>query len=113
SSSVGGDGLTIDWSFPPTTNSARTFVLRYVVSGAPRIYSVGDQLQWRAIYATDRDGPIANGSVTVHLPADVAATDLQSAWYQLPAGQTVGALSVAGNGTQLDARTVRFSTGAL
>jgi hypothetical protein len=113
SSSVGQDGLTIDWSFPQTTNSVRTFVLRYVVSGAVRIYENGDQLQWQAIYATDRAGPITNSSVTVHLPADVAATDLQSAWYQLPAGRSLGALSPAGSGTRIDARTVRFNTGLL
>lgn len=112
SSSIGPAGLTIDWSFPPTTNSARTFVLRYVVSGALRIYDNGDQLQWRAIYATDRDGPIAISSVTVRLPADVSAADLQTAWYELPAGPRIGALPTAGVGTQIDSRTVRFATGA-
>jgi Predicted membrane protein (DUF2207) len=68
SASTTADGLQIDWWFPPTTNATRTFVVRYTVNSAVRIYAAGAQLQWRAIYA-DRDGTVEASTVTVHLPA--------------------------------------------
>jgi uncharacterized membrane protein YgcG len=112
SAQVGNDGLQVDWWFPPTSNTSRTFVLGYTASGALRIYDGGDQLQWRAIYA-DRAGLVGAGTVTVHLPADVAATSVQSAWYRYSAQGTLGALPEAGQGTLLDPRTVRFQVGQL
>jgi hypothetical protein len=65
-------GLRVDWGFPPTTDAARTFVLRYTLRGAIRIYDAGDQLEWKAVYA-DRPGPVAASTATVHLPADVSS----------------------------------------
>ena len=110
--SIGSDGLRIDWWFPPTTNATRTFVLRYSVAGAIRIYDAGDQLQWRAIYA-DRDGAIAAAVVTVDLPADVSTNAVQSAWYAYSAGGSIGALAQSGVGSQTDARTIQFNLGQL
>jgi hypothetical protein len=81
SAQVGNDGLQVDWWFPPSSKSIRTFVLRYTANSVLRIYDGGDQLQWRAIYA-DRAGLVGAGVVTVHLPADVAATSVPSAWYR-------------------------------
>jgi uncharacterized membrane protein YgcG len=112
SARVGNDGLQVDWWFPPTSNSMRTFVLRYTANGAVRMYDGGDQLQWRAIYA-DRAGLIGAGVVTAHLPADVAATSVQSAWYRYSSQGPLGALPVAAQGTLVDARTVRFQVGQL
>ena len=109
---VGNDGLQIDWWFPPTTNSVRTFVLRYTANGAIRIYDGGDQLQWRAIYS-DRAGLVGAGAVTVHLPADVPSNSIQSAWYRYPAQGAVGALQDVAQGSVVDARTVRFPVGQL
>lgn len=111
--SIGADGLEIDWWFPQTTNAMRTFVVRYVVSGAVRTYDTGDQLQWRAVYA-DRDGSVGSSTVTVHLPGDVDAAALRSAWYRYPAGtSSFGALPSIATGTQMDARTVQFVPGPL
>lgn len=110
--STGADGLQIDWWFTPTTNALRTFEVRYTVTGAVRLYDAGDQLQWRAIYA-DRDGAIAASTVTVHLPVDLDANAFKSAWYAYPASGTIGALPAVAEGTQLDARTVRFELGRL
>jgi len=104
-------GLRIDWSFPPTTNAARTFVLTYTLRGAIRIYDAGDQLLWKAIYA-DRPGPVTASTVTVHLPADVAPADLKTSFSHYTANQA-GALPSDGTGQQIDPRTVRFTTGAL
>jgi uncharacterized membrane protein YgcG len=112
STSTTADGLQIDWWFPPTTNAARTFAVRYTVDGAVRIYDAGDQLQWRAIYA-DRDGAVGASTVTVHLPGDVPAGEVKSAWYRYAAAGTIGALSPIGQGTQVDARTVQFTLAAL
>ncbi|HEX8968911.1 MAG TPA: DUF2207 domain-containing protein [Chloroflexota bacterium] len=113
--SVGSEGLSIDWWFSPTsaTGASRTFVLRYVVSGAVRVYAAGDQLDWVAIYADNRAGLVDASTVTVHLPGDVDPSDLKSAWYRYPQGARYGALPEAGSGTQLDARTVQFTPGQL
>ena len=107
-------GLEIDWWFPPTTNAARTFVLRYTLHGALRIYDAGDQLQWKAIYA-DRGGPIAASAVTVHLPADVPGNALQTSYSRYTADQDTraNALPSDGTGQQTDPRTVHFGTGQL
>jgi uncharacterized membrane protein YgcG len=110
SASTGDDGLEIDWWFPATTNATRTFVVRYTVSGAIRIYDAGDQLQWRAIYA-DRDGAIGASTVTVHLPSDAAPTTVQSAWYRYPASGPGGGFSSVAQGTLVDGRTVQFTLG--
>jgi hypothetical protein len=112
SSSTGNNGLEIDWWFTPTTNTVRTFEVRYTASGAVRIYDTGDQLQWRAVYA-DRDGAIASSTVTVHLPADVTASALKSAWYESPVNGVIGALPAVADGRPLDPRTVQFVVGQL
>jgi uncharacterized membrane protein YgcG len=112
STSERNSGLEIDWWFPPTTNRARTFVVRYAVAGATRLYDGGDQFQWKAIYA-DRDGAVGSSTVTVHLPTDVPASALTSAWYQYPASGSVGALSAVSEGAQIDERTVQFGIGQL
>jgi hypothetical protein len=107
-------GLEIDWWFPPTTNAARTFVLRYTLHGALRIYDAGDQLQWKAIYA-DRTGPVAASSVTVHLPGDVPGNALLTSYSRYTASQAAraNALPSDGTGQQTDPRTVQFGTGQL
>src|SRR5579859_1452680 len=108
SSSIGTNGLQIDWWFAPTTNTVRTFEVGYLVTGGVRIYNTDDKLQWRAVYA-DRDGAIASSNVTVHLPEDVSASALKSAWYEFPANGAIGALPAVADGTQLDPRTVQFA----
>ena len=65
----GGD-LEIRWWFPPTTNSARTFVVGYTAQGAVRYYEGGDQLYWdvtnSAPYA------IQSSTTTLRLPPGVS-----------------------------------------
>jgi hypothetical protein len=109
STSNTADGLRIDWRFPPSTDAVRTFRLRYTAHGVIRVYPGGDQVDWNAVYA-DRPGPVASATVTLHLPADVAPSDLQSALYTLQPGrpaQQVGAASM------VDARTLRYDVGSL
>ena len=110
--SMGEDGLTINWQFSPTTNASRTWEVSYVVAGALRIYDQGDQLQWKAVYA-DRPGPVEASSLTVVLPAPVAADALRTAHYRFRTGDTFGAEREAGSGQRLDDRTVRFDVGSL
>jgi hypothetical protein len=109
SSSTADDGLHIDWWFTPTptTNAVRSFMVRYTVNGAARIYDGGDQLQWRAIYA-DRSGAVGASIITVHLPGDVDTTAVQSAWYAYRSTQSFGALNPTGSGAAVDSRTVRL-----
>ncbi len=64
------DRVRVEWSFPPTTNAARTFVLRYRAEGALRVFDEADQIFWEAIYK-DRPGQVQAGSVTIHLPSSV------------------------------------------
>lgn len=104
--------VAVNWWFPPTTNTTRTFVLRYTVRGALRIYGAGDQLQWKAIYA-DRAGPVEIGTVTVRLPAPVAADQLTSAYYRYQSASAFGADRAAGTGERVDDRTTRFRVGSL
>jgi uncharacterized membrane protein YgcG len=72
------DEFEVLWWFPPTENAVRTFTLRYRVIGGLRIYEGGDQFWW-FFYAGDRPGRIDSGTITVHLPGDVALEDLQLA----------------------------------
>lgn len=65
-----GDEFNIRYNFPPTSNSSRTMVLEYTVSGGLLYYPAGDQLVWRAVPA-DPNIPIQSASVTVHLPEGV------------------------------------------
>jgi uncharacterized protein (TIGR04222 family) len=105
-------GLSINWTFAPTTNAARTFVITYVADGAVAIYDGGDQIDWNAIYA-DRPGPVASSSVTVRLPGAADPNALKSAFYQYRPNSSIGALPAAGSGQVVDGQTVRFDTGQL
>ncbi len=109
STSTGPDGLRLTWDFSPITNASSTFVVRYTADGATRVYEGGDQLDWNAIYA-DRPGPVAASTVTLHLPGDVAPSELISALYEVPLGR---APQQVGSGTPVDARTLRFEVGSL
>lgn len=112
STATTAQGLSIEWTFPDTTNATRTFVVRYVALGAIRLYDQGDQLNWEAVYA-DRAGDVLASVVTVRLPADVPPDGLKSALYRAQVGDTFGARPAIGSGTRADARTVRFEVGAL
>jgi Predicted membrane protein (DUF2207) len=107
-------GLRIDWWFPPTTDGSRTFIVRYTVRGAMRVYDAGDQLEWKAVYA-DRPGDIAASSVTIRFPSDIPTDALKTSFYRYTADQEsrLGALPSAGSGEPVDSRTVRFALGAL
>jgi uncharacterized membrane protein YgcG len=106
------NGLRVDWWFPRTTDQVRTFVLRYTVHGAVRIYDAGDQVQWKAVYA-DRTGDVGSSTITVRFPGDVPAEGLRPTFYRYREGDTLGAVPVAGSGERVDPRTVRFSVGPL
>ncbi|MDQ3809023.1 MAG: DUF2207 domain-containing protein [Chloroflexota bacterium] len=106
----GADGMSIDWWFAPTTNASRTFVLRYTAREAVRQYDSGDQVFWQAIYA-DRPGGIDAATISVHLPGDLAPETTRSAFYLVDARG--GPAREAGEGRQVDARTVQFSATSL
>ena len=70
----------IDWWFPPTSGGTRTFILRYRVDGAIRVYEGGDQLYWTAVYA-DRPAPVRAAAVTLRFPSDLTADQVKLATY--------------------------------
>ncbi len=105
--------VRVDWWFSSTTNANRSFVLTYVAQGAVRIYAGGDQLQWQAIYATDRPGNLQASTVTVHLPAQLPAGGIQSALYRVGPQASQGALPQVGTGALQPDGTVRFDVGSL
>jgi uncharacterized membrane protein YgcG len=69
-----GDEFNIRYTFPPTTDTDRTVVLEYTVSGGLLYYPGGDQLVWRAVPA-DPNFPIEQAVVTVHLPSGATVTN--------------------------------------
>ncbi|HEV2108685.1 MAG TPA: DUF2207 domain-containing protein [Thermomicrobiales bacterium] len=69
-------GVTVEWAYPPTSNTSRTFILDYVAEGALRVYRENDppnqQVWWKGISTDVTDiGPVRDASITVVLPAPV------------------------------------------
>lgn len=95
------DCLEIRWFYPYTTRDDRTFTLKYLFRHAVRIYPEGDQL-WAVAVGGEHASTIYIAKATVHLPMDVAASDLRLASYGVRADQAM-----------LDSRTIRFSANHL
>lgn len=92
------NSLRIQWYFAPATNETRTFTLRYTLHGAVRIYPQGDQLWWQFVEG-DRGYPINAAHVDLHLPAAVAAKELDV--------EAVG----GGSARRVDEKTAAFDGG--
>jgi uncharacterized protein (TIGR04222 family) len=93
----GGGDARIDWWFPATTNSTRTFVIHYRAAGAIRYYDDGDQIRWQA-FGADRGYGIDRSTITLRLPAEVSASDWKLAAYPgqyVPSGDASAAGAVA------------------
>lgn len=72
-----GNDLVIKWYFPKTSDSTHTFVLKYKVTGALRIYPEGDILGWKAIPA-DHPAIVRASQVDVYLPQAFAGDQIQT-----------------------------------
>jgi uncharacterized membrane protein YgcG len=72
--------LEVRWFYPATFGGSRTFTLKYTAQHAVRIYPGGDQL-WAIAIGGQHASVIYIAKVTVHLPADVASSDLRLASY--------------------------------
>lgn len=112
------DALEVTWYFPPTSNSAHTYILRYRVVGGLRFYEGGDQVWWKAI-APDHNFPIQSSRVSVSLPKAFGREELLSASYGAPAeisytptGQVVFSAQNIPADTELEVR-VQFPHGAV
>ncbi len=105
--------VRVDWWFSPPTNASRSFVLAYVAQGAVRQYPDGDQLQWQAIYATNRPGDVQSSTVTVRLPAQYSAGDIKGALYRVSGQGSQGALPQVGTWSVQPDGSVRFDVGRL
>jgi uncharacterized protein (TIGR04222 family) len=66
-----GNPLKVTWHFPPTSNAAHVFVVRYRVEGVIR-KGDGDKFVWRAI-PEDHDYSIERSTITLTYPATAAA----------------------------------------
>ncbi len=94
---------TITWYFSPTTNSTRTFQLRYHLYDPLRIYDGGDQFWYKFIEA-DRGYTINAARVILHLPSNFETRDLLATTYT-DERETGGARI-------LDGQTIEFTGGA-
>ena len=80
-----GDPLKVTWHFPPASNTAHVFVVRYRAEGVIR-QGDGDTLIWRAI-PEEHDYSIERSTITLTYPPEAAtleqpvlAWDFDSAW---------------------------------
>jgi hypothetical protein len=62
-----GDAHSIIIHIPPNNAPSTTFVIRYFVVGAVRIYETGDRLDWQP-YGTSAIAPIDSSTITYNLP---------------------------------------------
>ena len=71
-----GNYLNIRYNFPPSTDTRRTIVIAYTVSGALRYYPQNgvDQLDWVAI-PSGNPFPTQSSVITLHLPQGATFTN--------------------------------------
>jgi hypothetical protein len=99
---VKGDGqLNLEWWYPASSNTSRTFTLKYTVRGGLRIYDGGDQLWWVAVFP-DRQKAVRSSTVTVRLPAGMDPAVFKTESYFTKADVRV-----------VDARTIVFTAGTV
>ncbi len=77
-----GGEQKIYWYFPYTDSehASHTYVIRYLIKGGLRIYDDGDQVWWKAIGA-DHNFPVVNSQVTVELPGEFTAEQINAEAY--------------------------------
>jgi hypothetical protein len=63
-----GDSAKVSWYYPPTSDTTRSFTLRYRVEGAVRVGADENEVWWVAIFP-DRTVPVQRGRVTLNLPS--------------------------------------------
>nr|MBA2518963.1 DUF2207 domain-containing protein [Chloroflexia bacterium] len=79
---VQGSEVRVDWSFPPTSNADRTFLVRYAVVGGLRVYAENEppyqQISWMAIGPELTENvPVRVASLTITLPEPVTVDDIE------------------------------------
>ncbi|MFN8471266.1 MAG: DUF2207 domain-containing protein [Anaerolineae bacterium] len=72
----GEDVMRIDWYYLPASGN-KTFQIKYRVNGGLWVLPEGDQLYWTAI-RNNRPGPVAESTVTVHLPQAAPADQIKA-----------------------------------
>jgi uncharacterized membrane protein len=81
--------ILIEWSFQPTTNASRTFVIRYHVDGAVRNYPEetppNQQIWWVAVSdEITETAPVRSSTTSIHLPTVVDPNDVIAGTENLP-----------------------------
>lgn len=77
-----GNNIRLDWSFPPTRNDERTFVIEYDVVGALRVYETSDppfqRITWLAIGPELTENvPVRDASFTINLPEPLELSEVE------------------------------------
>lgn len=67
----------VRWVYPPTSDAARTFTLRYDVAGAVRRYSDADEVWWSMVFAK-REENVEQASGVIRLPQALAANEISA-----------------------------------
>ena len=67
----------VRWVYPPTSDTTRTFTLRYDVAGAVRRYSDTDEVWWSMVFP-DREENVEQASGIIRLPQAVAANKISA-----------------------------------
>jgi WD40 repeat protein len=93
---LGGGNYVVKWNFPAVADQVRTFTVCYTVHGALRSYRDTATLDWQAVEQS-HGNTVWDATATVHLPADV------------PASQLKVTADKNGSATVIDSRTVRFN----
>ena len=93
---LGGGNYVVKWNFPAVADQVRTFTVCYTVHGALRSYRDTATLDWQAVEQS-HGNTVWDATATVHLPADVPASQLK-----ITADKN-------GSATVIDSRTVRFN----
>lgn len=101
---TGEKTTTITWYFPKTQNSSRTFILKYTLQGALRVYPGGNDIfSWAAV-ERNHAYPITESQVVVHLPGAYDPSVVQGVSYRNQQQEPVQ--------PRIDEQTVTFTGGS-
>ena len=109
-----GDPLKVTWHFPPTSNAAHVFVVRYRADGVVR-KDQGDTLIWRAI-PEDHEYSIDRATITVTYPPAATVQGQPSLDWNYDAAWEADRVVLTASGITADedlVLTARFAEGSL
>lgn len=100
--------VTVNWYFEPTTDAKRTFAVHYLLHGALRINSSGDQFWWKYIEA-DHPYDLSAAHVVIHLPQAAPRNAIQTDSSLISVADVI--MKLGTSEISADGRTVTFDGG--